>query len=307
MVQICFEKLCYFLYYSCKPVNYTIYLKHYITVAFEYNHNFVTTKFLKMSSLPAFYKAIIPFDFQTTRDIASDDTAPDQKGRIPSLQATKTSNNQFVRFTSALAHEVRNPLTSINLSLEMLYSATMDPELRPYLDIIMRGSMRINQLINELLKYQDKAETQAGRYSLHQLLDEALSITEERIILKKIRVRKEYSTEEDLIYVDKEKVRIAMANIIINAIESMSYKKGELTLTTRAFGKKFAVEITDNGTGISKEGLENIFRPYFSDKPAGTDPGLSTTLEILQYNHIGVDVSSEEGQGTSFILFVEKV
>jgi signal transduction histidine kinase len=184
-----------------------------------------------------------------------------------------------------LANEVRNPLTNINLSVEKLHSAITDTELRSYLDIILRGSAQIDLLINELLNVQDVEVIPVGYYSLHQLLDEALIMTMDRILLKKIRLNKEYATEDDRIFVDKLKVRLALANIMTNAVEAMAYNTGELSVITRSLGRKFAVEIADNGTVM---GL-----------------GLSTTLEILQYNHIGVDVSSKEGQGTSFMLFID--
>jgi len=259
-----------------------------------------------MSILPVASKAITPFDSQPPLNFAFSNKVPDEKEFILPFPATKTANNQSVRFTSALAHEIRNPLTNINLSVDMLNSAITDIELRAYLDIIMRGSIRINQLINELLKYQETEEVHVGKCFLHQLLDEALTMTGDRILLKKIRVTKEYATEDDRISVDKKKVRIALINIIINAIDAMPYKKGELTLITRSIDKKYVVEIIDNGIGISKNNLKNIFKPYFTNKAAGMGLGLPTTLEILQYNHIGVDVSSEEGKGTSFILFIDK-
>jgi signal transduction histidine kinase len=252
-----------------------------------------------------FYPAI-PFSLQPSLNLVSYDMAPDHKNLNTPFPATKTGRDRPALFASALAHEIRNPLTNINLSIEMLQSLTTDNELRPYLDIIMRGSSRINQLINELLKCQDMEEVHSSDYSLHQLLDEALAMTEDRILLKKIRVRKEYATEDDRICVDNGKVRIALANIINNAIDAMSYKKGELTLITRSIGEKYALEIADNGIGISKEDLKSIFKPFFTSKPAGMGLGLSTTLEILQYNHVDIDVSSERGQGTCFILFIDK-
>ena len=176
-------------------------------------------------------------------------------------------------------------MTNINLSVEKLHSAITDTELRSYLDIITRGSAQIDLLIKDLLNVQDVEVIPVGYYSLHQLLDEALIMTMDRILLKKIRLNKEYATEDDRIFVDKLKVRLALANIMTNAVDAMSYNTGELSVITRSLGRKFAVEIADNGTVM---GL-----------------GLSTTLEILQYNHIGVDVSSKEGQGTSFMLFID--
>jgi signal transduction histidine kinase len=213
---------------------------------------------------------------------------------------------QSSRFASALAHEVRNPLTNINLSIDMLHSGITNSELKIYLDIILRSSMRINYLINELLQYQEIEESETNQHSLHQLLDEVLALTADRILLKKIRVRKEYGTEDGKICVNKEKIGIALTNIIINAIEAMSGQDGELTLVTRSIGNKYVIEIADNGTGIKNEQLKDIFNPHFTNKPGGMGLGLSTTLEILQYNHVVVDVSSEEGRGTRFLLFFDK-
>jgi signal transduction histidine kinase len=221
--------------------------------------------------------------------------------------ARNTWRAQSSRFASALAHEVRNPLTNINLSIDMLNSAITDNEPKIYLDIINRSSMRINHLINELLRYQEIEESETSKHSLHQLLDEALTLTADRIMLKKINVRKEYGAEDGKICVDKEKIGIAITNIIINAIEAMSEQNGELTLVTRSIGNKYVIEIADNGTGIKNEQLQDIFKPHFTNKPGGMGLGLSTTLEILQYNHVVVDVSSQEGRGTCFILFFDKV
>jgi len=116
-------------------VNYVTYSEEHITLVSQYIHTFVTTalKAFRMSSLPTSSKAITSFN------------------ALPPLNG----NNPSVRFTSTLAREIRNPLTTINLSVEMLNSAVTDKELKPYLDIIMRGSLRIHQLINDLLKYQD--------------------------------------------------------------------------------------------------------------------------------------------------------
>lgn len=189
----------------------------------------------------------------------------------------------------------------------MLNSAITDNELKIYLDIIFRSSMRINYLINELLQCPEIEESETSKHSVHQLLDEALTLTADRVMLKKIRVRKEYGAEDGKICVDKEKIGIALTNIILNAIEAMSEQNGELTLVTRSIANKYVIEIADNGTGIKKEQLQDIFKPHFTNKPGGMGLGLSTTLEILQYNHVVVDVSSEEGRGTCFILFFDKV
>jgi len=239
---------------------------------------------------------------------------------LPGSNKTAAANNhRYVRRTSpgihatppgqsvsALAHDIRNPLTNIDLSIEMLGAAIKDDDLKIYLDIIMRSSIRINGLVNELLKYRQADHAPAKKHSIHQLLDEVLETAEDRRMLNNISVRKEYATDDCEIALDRPKMRIALTNIIINAIESMTSKKGELKLVTKSAGTKYIIQIEDTGCGISKENLKNIFKPYFTFKPGGLGLGLATTNDILRSNHVGVFVASEEGIGTRFILMFDK-
>jgi len=209
------------------------------------------------------------------------------------------------QFGSALAHEVRNPLATINLAVQMLKSPTKVLDQTLYLDIIMKASGQINDLITDLLRTPQSSEMQLEKYTIHQLLDEALALTEDRILLKNITVRKDYSTLDCKIFVNKLKIKIALVNIIVNAIDAMHPEKGKLKLITRSINGKCIIEIEDNGIGISKENLKNLFTPYFTNKDGGMGLGLSTTIDILKANHATIDVQSEEGKGTRFILTFE--
>src|SRR5258708_11705088 len=218
------------------------------------------------------------------------------------LPLPKIAKKQPCPFTSAVAHEVRNPLSNINLAVEMLKSTAMDDDQKIYLDIIMRNSGRINDLVNDLLTSCQTDEMQFEQVSIHQLLDDVLAITRDRIILKSIVVTKNYALPDCQVLVNKPKIKIALTNIIINAIEAMPSEKGELKLIARSMNGKCVLEIEDNGAGISEENLKHIFTPYFTNKPGGMGLGLSTTLDILLSNQVSVDVQSGEGRGTRFIL-----
>ncbi|HET9429902.1 MAG TPA: ATP-binding protein, partial [Chitinophagaceae bacterium] len=204
-----------------------------------------------------------------------------------------------------LVHEIRNPLTNIQLSVGMLELAMKENDLKIYLDIIMRSSIRIHGLINELLKYQQPGEMQAGKHSIHRLLDEVLEMIEDRRLLKNITVRKDYAIQDCKIVLNRPKIKIALTNIIINAIEAMTPEKGELKLVTKSIADKYVIEIEDNGCGISRGNLKYIFKPYFTNKPGGLGLGLKTTYDILRSNHVRVNVESKEGKGTRFILFFD--
>jgi len=209
------------------------------------------------------------------------------------------------QIASVLAHEVRNPLTNINLAIKMLESCIKDAEAKVYLDIIMRSSTRINTLVTELLQNQHTDEGHTEKHSIHGLVDEVLAMAEDRIRLKNIIVSKEYAAQDYNIALNKPEMKIALTNIIINAIDAM-LSGGELKLITKSIDAKFILLIEDNGCGIGEENLKSIFRPYYSNKPGGMGLGLATTHDILRLNRVRVSVESVEMEGTRFSLMFKK-
>jgi signal transduction histidine kinase len=207
---------------------------------------------------------------------------------------------------SALAHELRNPLTNIHLSTEMLGSTIQEEEQKGYLDIINRSSVRINLLITDLLNCLQTSDALPEEQSFPQLLEQAMDEAADRILLKKISVIRDYSLQDAAINLDGPQMRIALNNIIINALEAMAPGHGVLRLSTRHAGNKYLVEIRDNGCGISKTNLPYLFQPYYTNKPNGLGLGLATTYNILQSNNVGITVDSEEGKGTCFSLLFSK-
>jgi signal transduction histidine kinase len=223
-----------------------------------------------------------------------------------SFSALERTRSNPAGFVSALAHEIRNPLGNINLALELLNLTELDEEHRQYLEVIERGSGRIKDLVSRLLTLDLAEEVNYEVYSLHQLLEEVLVAARDRIVLKNISVTKEYTATEHRVFLDPERVKIALTNIVINAVDAMSSETGELRLVTSSTDEQSSIEIQDNGIGISQEDLKRIFEPFFSNKAGGMGIGLSTTMDILRANHTGVDVRSEEGVGTCFILSFDR-
>jgi len=217
------------------------------------------------------------------KKLRSHQTAKPFKFLFPHKNVQKESN----QLVSALAHEVRNPLATINLAVQILKSPNRVLDHKVYLDIILKASGQINDLITDLLTSWQPGERQLEKCTIHQLLDEALAMTEDRILLKNITVRKDYSALDCKILVNKEKIKIALVNIIINAIDAIHSQNGKLKLITRSINGKCTIEI--------------------EDKPGGMGLGLSTTMNILQANHATVDVQSGEGKGTRFILCFEGI
>jgi signal transduction histidine kinase len=222
------------------------------------------------------------------------------------LQAEKLgAANRLVR---ALAHEVRNPLNNINLSVEQLALENVSDSGMVFMDIISRNSKRINDLISELLLSSAMPpENVREKKSLQNILDESISTIIDRITLKKVNWKVMYPDEPAYIMADPLKLKIAFTNIIINAIEAMNENKGELDISVTSQNGHHVVSIRDNGTGISKETLPHLFEPYFTFKRNGLGLGLATTLNIIQSHKASIDVQTGVNQGSNFILKFEKV
>ena len=205
------------------------------------------------------------------------------------------------RLARTLAHEVRNPLTNIHLSLDQLEPELVDEDLKLFTSIIRRNSHRINTLITELLDSFKPQETTLKQVSMIDLLEKALSEATDRLSLKKITLHKDFR-EDCLLQLDETKIKIALLNLIINAIEAMKDEIGILRIVTRVTNDFCYVEIQDNGIGISTENLNKLFEPYFTLKTNGLGLGLAATFTILQSHHASVEVESELGIGTTFIV-----
>ncbi len=206
------------------------------------------------------------------------------------------------RIARTMAHEVRNPLTNINLAVEQLHSDFEKVEgAQMFFDMINRNSERINKLVSDLLNSTRMTELNRKLVSPNELLDVCLADARDRIMLEHINVIKNYDSEVGNISVDEEKVKIAFLNLIVNAIEAM-HDGGTLTLATRVEKKKCIITISDTGKGLSKELLGRLFEPFFTTKPKGNGLGLANTQNIIISHNGVIKVESEVGVGTTFTI-----
>jgi signal transduction histidine kinase len=213
------------------------------------------------------------------------------------------------RFTSmgrvarVIAHEIRNPLTNIDLSASHLENDNLTREDKKlFLDIISRNSRRINELINELLSATKFTDLQYEEILVDNLLDESLYEAIDRAQLNNVSIDKKYSKEKIWLNVDRSRMKIAILNIIVNAMEAMNGENNRLSLETNQSGDQCIIAIRDNGNGMDEETIAKIFDPYFTSKTNGNGLGMTNTQNII-LNHKGkIEVFSEEGNGTSFII-----
>ena len=206
------------------------------------------------------------------------------------------------RLVRALAHEVRNPLTNIHLALDQLQPELVSDDHKLFGEIIRRNGLRINTLITELLDSFRYQETTLQEICVNDLLDEILIDANDRLNLKKVTLLKKYGNSV-VLHLDIPKIKIALLNLILNAIEAVPENFGELYISTLQRGNALCIKIKDNGIGISEENINRLFEPYFTSKPNGMGLGLTATLNILQSHKATVEVESEEGKGTIFSVY----
>lgn len=221
-----------------------------------------------------------------------------KKAELASLQAEKLAATG--RFIRTLAHEVRNPLNNINLSVEnLLHQITGDDD-RIYIEIIERNGKRINDLITELLQSARQEELVVEPLSLLELLDRVIDSVKDRVMLRKINIHFKHSDDKCVVKGDPAKLEMAFLNIIINAIEAVKDETGLIEVLLHCKEDEATVLISDNGCGMTAETKARLFEPYFTSKRNGLGLGLASTLTIFTAHKASIEVHSQLNLGTVF-------
>jgi PAS domain S-box-containing protein len=206
------------------------------------------------------------------------------------------------RLVRTLAHEVRNPLNNINMSVEQLMQGNGNEESQLFLDIVQRNSKRIGDIITELLDTSRPTDLVFEKQTLQSIMDESIGEALDRITLQHVNMQIKYANEPCYIMANKDKLKIAFLNVIINAVEAVPSMTGQISITIDGGKVWHVVTIKDNGVGIPEENISRLFEPYFTSKRNGMGLGLAATLNILQSHKAHIDVTSVVGQGTAFTI-----
>lgn len=222
------------------------------------------------------------------------------------IQAEKLSTTG--RIARTIAHEVRNPLTNLNLALDQLKEEfTSNENTRIYTDILDRNLNRIEELISELLRSSRPKELQLSKTPLSAVLNETVDLIKDRINLNEMKLIKTITPDLPSVLVDKELVKIALVNIMVNAIEAMEPGKGVLRIAVDHEGDQVVLTISDNGKGIPDKEVGKLFDPFYSAKQGGMGLGLTSTQNILNSHKIEIEVQSKLGEGTSFYIIFNAI
>jgi PAS domain S-box-containing protein len=210
------------------------------------------------------------------------------------------------KMSAQVAHEIRNPLSAINLNSELLgdelgsFDEEKTSEAWVLLSSIRHEVDILRQVTDDYLKFvrMPRSERQAG--FINDVLDELLSFYSEEASSRKVRIEREFSLDTPAVEFDETQIRLALQNLILNAFDAMP-DGGQLTVRTRPGPKGgVGIDIEDEGVGISPGEQDFLFTPFFTTKASGTGLGLVLTQQILTEHRASIRFSSQEGAGTTF-------
>ena len=206
------------------------------------------------------------------------------------------------RFTANIAHEIRNPLTSVGGFARRLDKAMpTDTKEKEYTKIIIAEVSRLEKILNNILSFSKEAPPNYTKNNIADVIERMLVIHADLLKEKSIDVQKNIANIPKFSF-DKDLLIEALDNILLNAVDSMA-RGGTLTIMTEKAEEQelssVVIKIKDTGAGISEDQLEMIFEPFYTTKVAeGTGLGLSITRKIMESMNGSVEIDSEEGKGT---------
>ncbi|HYL68732.1 MAG TPA: ATP-binding protein [Candidatus Limnocylindria bacterium] len=204
------------------------------------------------------------------------------------------------RLTAGVAHEVKNPLNSMRLWLEVL-KANMPVELEPQQAVKMLDSEidRLDRAVKTFLNFTRPVELKLEDTDLRVLLDEVLEAARPSIAKAGVELRVDLPSEFPSVLVDRQIIHQAVLNLLLNASEFTS-PGGRITLSLRRSGDSAVIAVADSGVGISAEDKKKIFQLFFTTRPGGTGIGLANTFRFVQLHNGQIEFDSEAGRGTTF-------
>lgn len=213
------------------------------------------------------------------------------------------------RLAAAIAHEIRNPLTSIAGSVSMLSGLPeMNEDHRRLLDIVTRESQRLNAIITDFLAYSRTKQYRFQKVDVIHLVEDTLTLTGHRMTAEKtgIRIERSFATEQAWVLADGDKLKQVFWNLCENAVRAMK-GGGSLNVSVEPRGHDWEIGFTDTGPGMTPQQTEKIFEPFQSNFEGGTGLGLAIVYQIMQAHEGKVWARSKPGQGTTFVLRLHRL
>ena len=213
-----------------------------------------------------------------------------------------------------LAHEIKNPMTAIGTFIQLLPHRYDDEEFRrDFYQVAMEETMRVNNLITELLDLVRPKESHFAYGDLHDLIEKTVLLVSPQAKEKRIQIKRQYGETAEQIWMDSEKMKQVMLNLVSNALE-FTPQDGKIEITTKYHSedgdlRSVSIEVGDNGVGIQPSDINKVFEPYFTTKHKssihqGTGLGLPITYQHVQDHRGTIELKSKVNEGTTFLITI---
>ena len=209
------------------------------------------------------------------------------------------------RLAAGVAHEVRNPLSSLKGFAQFLRSK-FNPGSKEerYSDIMIEEVERLDRVVQELLDFAKPVTAERKASDANSIVDDALSLVAEDAAFRNVEIVSDLAAELPDVMVDGRQLRQVLLNVLLNGIEAMR-DGGRLTVRTRLRANEnppVAIEISDTGVGMSEDEMDKLFEPFYTTKPEGTGLGLTIVSRLIEQNRGRLGVQSVRGEGTTFTI-----
>jgi len=213
------------------------------------------------------------------------------------------------RLVAGVAHEVRNPLATIRLRVQMCRRETNNPRVNDSCNIALEEIGRLNGMVNRLLNFSRPVQLRPERTDLRRLVEERMESFREQAVNNHVQLVVSLPVKEKILVIDKSHMAQVFDNIIQNAIEAMAEGGGTLSVNVASIetdknASQVRVEFRDTGKGMNATAVSRVFDPFFTTKPFGTGLGLSICHELVTAHGGDIQVESEEGSGTSIRITI---
>jgi len=216
----------------------------------------------------------------------------------------------LTELVAGLVHEIRNPLSTINLNLQLLKEdwreseSPRDKRTVKKLDVIQAETQRLEEILNDILHFVRIESLELQPQDVNAMLDEITEFKASELKLRNIEIIRFYDYNQPRCAADASLLKQALLNIVLNAQQAID-KDGQIMIRTSPENGKVRIEITDTGPGMPPDVQAKIFKPWFSTKKTGTGLGLPTTRRIIEAHGGTIQVFSEANRGTSVVVHLD--
>ncbi|MGB7160656.1 MAG: ATP-binding protein [Tepidisphaeraceae bacterium] len=210
--------------------------------------------------------------------------------------------------TGGLAHEIKNPLSTVQLNLQLLQE-DLDSNHPSYqrltsrLSTVHRETGRLREILDDFLRYAGRIELDRKPVDLNQMLEDLVDFFTPQAQVQRVQIRLKRHPAPVTADVDERLLKQAALNLMINAVQAMT-GGGELMLSVAPRGRDAVIDVIDTGPGIAPDALAQIFQAYYTTKKGGTGIGLAMAQRIAEEHGGSIDVRSEVGKGSDFSIIL---